>query len=84
MVSGGHVEAFCGFKEVPFGLGGRDVADWAEEASVIEPIDPTEGLPFDGIDGPPGRAAVNDLGLEQTDDRLAELGRSSDLPTEVI
>jgi hypothetical protein len=55
-----------------FGFSGRDVTDGAEKASVIEPVDPPEGLPFDGIDGFSRRAAVDNFGLEQTDDRLCE------------
>jgi hypothetical protein len=30
-----------------FGFGRRDVVDWLEEASVIEPIDSLEGGPLD-------------------------------------
>ena len=72
MVSGGHVEACCGFVEGPFGLGGRDMADRSQKASMVEPVDPFEGLPFDGAGGPPRRAAVDDLRVEQADDRLRE------------
>ena len=39
---------------------------------MVEPVDPFEGLPFDGIGGLPRRATVYDLGLEQADDRLRE------------
>ena len=70
MVSGGHIEACCGFVKDRFGLGGRDVPDRSEKAPMVEPVDPFEGLPFDGVDGLPRRATVYDLGLEQADDRL--------------
>lgn len=72
MVSGGDVEAGCGFMEGASGLRGRDVSDCAGKASVVEPIDPPEGLPFDGGDGLPRRATVDHLGLDQADDRLRE------------
>jgi len=32
------------------GLGGRDVPDWLEEATIIEPVDPFERGELDGLE----------------------------------
>ncbi len=40
-----------------FGLGGRDVADWREEATVVVPVDPLQGGVLDGLEGAPGSAS---------------------------
>ena len=48
-----HIEDLKGGIVIGLGLGGRDVADRAEEAAVVEPIDPFEGFPCDSGQGFP-------------------------------
>jgi len=55
-----------------FGLGGRDVSDWAEEVPIVEPVDPCEGCHFDLFDTPPGAETVDHLGLVEAVDRLGQ------------
>lgn len=54
------------------GPGRRDVADRLQQALVVEPIDPFEGLVLDGLAGLPRAEPVDDLGLEQSDHALGE------------
>jgi hypothetical protein len=42
------------------------------EAPVVEPVDVLEGGELDLLGGPPRPARLNELGLEQADDRLGE------------
>lgn len=51
---------------------GRDVSDGAEHAAIVVPVDPAEGFPFDLAHGFPRPEAVDDLCLEQADDRFCE------------
>jgi hypothetical protein len=55
-----------------FGLGGRDISDRLEEASVVEPVDPFEGGVFDGLEAAPRPAPMDDLGLVEAVDGLGE------------
>jgi len=57
----------CGFR-----LCGRDIADRLEQAAVVEPIDPFEGGELDRLEGAPGAAPMDDLGLEETNHRFGE------------
>ena len=42
-----HIEGLEGCIVIGLSLGGRDVADGAEEAMVVEPFDPVQGRHFD-------------------------------------
>jgi hypothetical protein len=53
-------------------LGRRNVADRLEQAAMVEPVDPLQDRVLDRLDALPGTTAADDLGLEQTDDRLGE------------
>jgi len=55
-----------------FGLGGRDISDWFEQTTGIEPVDPFEGSELDGYDRPPRAASMDHLGFEQAVDRLGQ------------
>ncbi len=55
-----------------FKLRRRNVADRFKQPTVVEPIDPFEGGVLDLVEITPGTTVVNDLGLEQSDDRLGE------------
>jgi len=59
------IVAFFGFYE-------RDIADWCQQASVIEPIYPFQGGEFHGLEAAPRPAAVNDLGFVKPVDGLGE------------
>ncbi len=41
----------------------RDVAAVLVEAAMVEPVDPARGGQLDILDGPPGLAGVDQLGL---------------------
>ncbi len=58
--------------EIGLGFCGRDVADWLEQAAVVEPVDPFERCVFDGLEASPWAATVDDFGLEQAVDRLGQ------------
>ena len=51
---------------------GCDVSDGFEQAAVVEPFDPSKCFPLDLAHGFPRPKAVDDLCLEQADDRLSE------------
>ena len=72
MVSGGHIEVDVGISEIPFRLGWRDVSDGPGQASAVEPIHPSQRLPFHRVRRFPRAEPVDDLGLEQPDDRLGQ------------
>ena len=55
-----------------FELRRRNVANRFEQPTVVEPIDPFESRVLDPFQITPGTTVVNDLGLEQSDDRLGE------------
>jgi hypothetical protein len=46
--------------------------DGFEQAAVVEPIHPFERGEFDGLEIAPGAGASDDLGFEETVDRLGE------------
>ena len=48
------------------------MSDALQEPPVIEPVDPFERGVFDGIEGLPWSAPMNEFGLEQTDNRLGQ------------
>jgi hypothetical protein len=54
------------------GLCGRDVADGLEQAAVVVPVDPFERGELDRLEAAPWPASADDLGLEETVDRLGE------------
>ena len=50
----------------------RHVTNRFEQPACVEPIDPLERGEFDGLDVSPRAVALNDLGLEEADDRFGE------------
>lgn len=72
MVSGDHINSFDRFIEVALGIGWRDVPDRPEKAAVVEPFDLFQCFPFHGIGRSPRSKSVDDLGLEQADDRFGQ------------
>jgi hypothetical protein len=54
------------------GLGGRDVFNRLEQASIREPIDPLEGRKFHGLCAAPRAAAMDRFGFEQAVDGLCK------------
>ena len=59
---------------------GRDVAAVLVEAVVVEPVDPLGGGVFDLVDGAPGLAWFDQLGLVEAVDGLGE-SVAYELPT---
>jgi len=57
---------------VGFVFGGWDVSDGAEEATVVEPVDPFEGGELDVFESFPRSLPTDDFGLEQPDDGFGE------------
>ena len=57
---------------VGFGFGRRDVPDRLEQSAVVEPVDPFQRGALDGLEAAPRAAAMDDLGLEEPNDRLGE------------
>ena len=55
-----------------FGLGRRDISDWLQQSSMIEPVDPFEGGELDGFEVAPWAAPPDDLGFVEPVDRLGE------------
>ena len=55
-----------------FGLGGRDVSDGLQKASVVEPVDPFECRELDGLQRFPRSAPTDDLGLVKAVDGFGE------------
>jgi len=55
-----------------FELGWRDVAAGFVKPPVVEPVHVLEGGDLDLLGGVPGPAGLDQLGLEQADDRLGE------------
>jgi hypothetical protein len=53
-----------------FEFGGRDVATGFVKPAVVEPVDVFQGGDLDLLGGVPGTAWLDQLGLEQPDDRL--------------
>src|SRR5262245_50343753 len=52
--------------------GWRHVANWFEQPTRIEPIDPRERGEFDRLEMPPWTCALNHLGLEESNHRFGE------------
>src|SRR5713226_4605874 len=50
----------------------RYIADWLQQPTVIEPVDPFERRVFHCLEVPPRAAPVNELGLVKPDDRLGK------------
>ena len=57
---------------VGFQFGRWNVADWLEEALVVEPADPCEGSKFDVLEGSPRSAAMNEFGFVEAVDGFGE------------
>ena len=55
-----------------FSLGGWDVADGLQKASVVKPVDPFERRELDGLQRFPWSAPMDHLGLVKTVDGLGE------------
>ena len=55
-----------------FGLGGRDISDRFEQASVVEPVDSFQRCVVDAFQAAPGTAPVNDFGFVGAVDCLRE------------
>ena len=55
-----------------FGLGGRDVSDGLQKASVVKPIDPFERGELDGLQRFPRSVPTGDLGLVKAVDGFGE------------
>ena len=72
MVSGDHIEIDVGINEVPLCFGWRDMSDGSEQAPIIEPVHPSQRLPFHRVRRFPRTQPVDDLCFEQPDDRLRE------------
>ena len=54
------------------GFRGRDIADWRQQAPVIEPIYPFQGSEFYGLEAAPRPAPMNVLCLVKPVDGLGE------------
>src|SRR3954447_25561655 len=54
------------------GLGGRDVPDWLEKATFVEPVDPFESGKLDGFEAAPRAAPMDDLGFVEAVDGFGE------------
>lgn len=50
----------------------RDVAELAEQAAVVEPVDPFEGGEFEVVDAPPGAFVADQFGLLEPEHRLGQ------------
>ena len=55
-----------------FRLGGWDVADGLEHASIVEPANPFEGGELHGLERAPRTAPMDHLGLEEADDGFSQ------------
>ena len=55
-----------------FGFGGRDISDRLEEAPMVEPVDPFEGGELDRLEAAPRSTPMNEFGLVEAIDGLAE------------
>lgn len=54
------------------GFGGRDMPDGAEQAVIVEPVDPAQGLHLDGRSVRPGSSSPDGLGFVEAVDGLGE------------
>src|SRR5205807_6434028 len=55
-----------------FGLGGRHVSDWSEQATVVEPLDPFQGGELDKFQRTPRSPSADHLGLVKAVDALGQ------------
>jgi hypothetical protein len=55
-----------------FGLGGWNVANRFEQASMVEPVDPFQRGELDGFQASPRAASPDHLGLVEAVDRLGQ------------
>jgi IS30 family transposase len=55
-----------------FGFGRRDISDWLEQSSIVEPVDPFEGGELDRLEAAPWAASPDDLGFVEPIDGLGE------------
>ncbi len=55
-----------------FGFGWRDVADWPEETTIVEPVDPFKSGELDSFQCAPGPTPADDFSLEQAIDSFRE------------
>ncbi len=67
-----HIQSGDGSIILCFGFGRRDVTDGFEQSSVVEPIHPFKRGEFDGFEGSPRPATMNDLGFVKTIDRFCQ------------
>src|SRR5437667_3470247 len=56
----------------PLELGRWHVADWLEQPTMVEPVDPFERRVFHRLQMSPRTAAVDHFGLVEADDRLSQ------------
>lgn len=62
----------------PYGIiacldfGRRDVADWLQQPTIIEPVYPLQCRELNGLKAPPRAASMDDLGFVETIDRFGE------------
>ena len=56
------------FIKILLGFRRRHVADGLQQAAVVEPVNPFEGGEFDGLEGVPRAAPMDDLRFEETVD----------------
>jgi hypothetical protein len=74
--SAGWLESADAAWSLPSPVGGLElrrweVADWLQQPAMVEPVDPLQGGVLDLVEAPP-RAASDQLGLVQPDDRLGQ------------
>ena len=55
-----------------FGLGGRNISNRFEQATIVEPVDPFESGEFDRLGTAPRTAPMDDFGFEQSIDGFSE------------
>src|SRR6056297_801920 len=58
--------------DMPFRVGGWQMADRTEQAEIIEPVDPAQCGVLDFTDRVPRALTLNDFGFVETDDRLGQ------------
>ena len=63
-----------------FKLCWRDVAELAEQATVVEPVDPFEGGEFEVVEAPPGPLVANQFGLVETANIVSARALSQESP----
>ena len=51
---------------------GMSVAEFAEQAAVVEPVDPFEGGEFEVVEAPPGALVANQFGLVGPEHRFGQ------------